>query len=435
MADSILLLPASVVNIDQVNVLSAVPPMLESEEAARRLGVKRSTLYAYVSRGLLASHPSEDRRRRLFDGEDVEALARRSWGSRRVESRLATVTTGITQLRDDGPTYRGRPVAELARSLAFEEVADLLWGTAPGPWVPAHIGPPPALSASALLQWAVVVAGATEPLPSDLRAETVARSARRLIATMVDVLPSENPTTTAGPDAPEGSASIAQALAQRLVVRPTPDVVTALNMALVLLADHELATSTVAVRVAASTRCALSDALAAGLATMAGSLHGGASQLAHAMLVAAERDGVDRALDDTLRWQKVLPGFGHSVYKHGDPRAAVLMDCFDQLASEHQRRLVGSLVALAADYNIPAPNVDLGLAALSWATGMAADAGRTIFAVARGAGWTAHYLEELDERPLRFGPGPSTPRTVDQTSRAGASRPGSTSPRWGADTR
>src|ERR1700685_4406109 len=101
--------------------------MLESEEAARRLGIKLTTLYAYVSRGLLTSHPSNDSRRRLFDVDDVEQLARRSRGGRRVESRLASVTTGITQIRDDGASYRGQPVAALAANNTFEEVADLLW--------------------------------------------------------------------------------------------------------------------------------------------------------------------------------------------------------------------------------------------------------------------------------------------------------------------
>ena len=60
--------------------------MLESEEAARRLGVKMATLYAYVSRGMLPSYPSGISRRSLFDLEDVERLARRSPLGKRVES-------------------------------------------------------------------------------------------------------------------------------------------------------------------------------------------------------------------------------------------------------------------------------------------------------------------------------------------------------------
>jgi citrate synthase len=158
----------------------------------------------------------------------------------------------------------------------------------------------------------------------------------------------------------------------------------------------------VAVRVAASTRADLYDALLVGLGTLAGPLHGGASQLAHQLLVDAERLGPERALDQTLRWQGVLPGFGHPVYKQGDPRCSVLLDHFDALASAEHRQLVGRLIELARDHQIPQPNVDLGLAAVCYSSGMPPDAGRTIFAIARVAGWTAHYLEECQERPLRF---------------------------------
>jgi citrate synthase len=79
-----------------------------------------------------------------------------------------------------------------------------------------------------------------------------------------------------------------------------------------------------------------------------------------------------------------------------------LLECFERLARPGQRQLVASLIGLAHDHDVPAPNVDLALAAVTWATGMPTDAGRTIFTVARVAGWTAHYLEELGERPLRF---------------------------------
>src|SRR5580658_6510093 len=111
-------------------------PMLESEEAARRLGIKLPTLYAYVSRGLLVSHRSGDSRRRLFDVDEVEQLAQRARGGRRGETRLASVTTGITQIREDGPYYRGHKVSDLASNTTFEDVADRLWraNPAPGDW-------------------------------------------------------------------------------------------------------------------------------------------------------------------------------------------------------------------------------------------------------------------------------------------------------------
>lgn len=378
--------------------------MLESEEAARRLGVKLSTLYAYVSRGLLVSHPSDDSRRRLFDMADVEQLARRSRGGRRVESRLASVTTGITQIREDGPYYRGQPVKALASSITFEDVADLLWQARPSPtdWSPNRLPRPPGLDTGDLLRWVTVLSGARDRLRADLRPELVIRSARRLITTMVDALP--HPTTE--PTA-SGTGSTATRLARHLVPSSTStaarrELDRTVDTALVLLADHELATSTVAVRVAASTRADLYDATLAGLGTLAGPLHGGASQLAYALLVDAERDGVDRAVNECLRWQRVVPGFGHTVYKHGDPRVAPLLACFERLARPDQRDLVASLVDLARDHHVPEPNIDLALAAVTWATKMPTDAGRTIFTIARVAGWTAHYLEELGERPLRF---------------------------------
>jgi citrate synthase len=174
------------------------------------------------------------------------------------------------------------------------------------------------------------------------------------------------------------------------------------NGALVLLADHELATSTMAVRVAASVRADLYDALLAGLATLAGPLHGGASQLAYELLTMAERDGAARALNDTLRETGRLPGFGHAVYKAGDPRFGPLLALAEPLLDEERRTLVHEVIALAAAHDVPLANCDLALAALSWGTGMPPDTGRTIFAVARVAGWAAHYMEELAERPLRF---------------------------------
>jgi citrate synthase len=379
--------------------------MLESEEAARRLGVKMSTLYAYVSRGLLVSHPSDDSRRRLFDVEDVEQLARRSRGGRRVESRLASVMTGITQIRDDGPYYRGQRVTDLAASATFEEVADLLWRSEPEPraWTAQPLPRPPKLDTGDLLRWVTVLCGSKDRLRADLRPELIIRSARRLITTMVDALPGQSATRTGEP----GPSSTAKRLTRYLAPQVTSAAANrrlerTVDVVLVLLADHELATSTLAVRVAASTRADLYDAVLAGLGTVAGPLHGGASQLAYGLLVDAQRQGVERAVNECLRWQRLLPGFGHTVYTQGDPRVVPLLECFERVARSDERQLLADLIELARDHSVPAPNVDLALAAVTWATGMPIDAGRTMFTVARVAGWTAHYLEELDERPLRF---------------------------------
>ncbi|MGD0379148.1 MAG: citrate/2-methylcitrate synthase [Acidimicrobiales bacterium] len=380
--------------------------MLESAEAARRLGVKLPTLYAYVSRGLLVSHPAPDGRRSVFAAEDIEALAKRSRGGRSTETRLATVTTSTTQLREDGPVYRGTPATVLATTVPYEEAAELLWRgdpAGPTPWEPVALEPPPTLGASDRLRWAVVMAGAGDPLRSDLRPASVVAVARRLVATMVAVLP--GPPAGGPPLELDGKVwenTVAGALTARLAPDPDTELVRAVNAALILLADHELATSTVAVRVAASTRADLYDAVLAGLGVVAGPLHGGASQLAYGLVRDAEELGAERALDETLRWQHRLPGFGHSVYTGDDPRFTVLRGLVNDLWPAQRRQVLDALLALAAERSIPGPNVDLGLGALMRAAGMAEDGGRTIFTIARVAGWTAHYLEELEERPIRY---------------------------------
>jgi citrate synthase len=394
-----------------------VTQLLESEEAARRLGVKLPTLYAYVSRGLLTSQRAADGKRSLFDLDQIEGLARRSRGGRQVETRLATVTTSITQLRNDGPSYRGQRTAGLATTATYEEVAALLWEDDRSRWQPLELVPPPGLSNRDLLRWAVVMAGAGDALRADLRPAAVVLAAGRLISTMVDVLP----VTALGPvpelpldgDPTPREDSLAARLTARLVPpggrggrgganNASPERVRAVNAALVVLADHELATSTLAVRMAASTRADLYDAVLAGLGTFAGPLHGGASQLVHQLLLDAEEHGAEQAADKALRWMNVLPGFGHTVYVDGDPRSEPLLELFEQLADDGQREVVASIRALADSHDFPAPNVDLGIGAIVFATGMAADAGQTMFGVARMAGWTAHYLEELNESPLRF---------------------------------
>jgi citrate synthase len=378
--------------------------MLQSEEAARRLGVKVSTLYAYVSRGLLSSQPDPDGRRSLFALAEIEQLAksRRSAGS--VESALTTITTGVTQLRAGGPYYRGHPAIELASRMTFEEVAALLWDTeVEGDWTPPDLGECPMVQVSDRMRWALIVCGANDPQRADLSPAAVTRAARRVIAALTDV--------ASGPERSGGTRlSVAMRLAEGLAGAPAvpssghdaAEWAAALNAALILMADHELATSTLAVRVAACTRADLYDALMAGLATLAGPLHGAASQGAYELLVRVERDGVSRALNDTLSRHERLPGFGHKVYKEGDPRFAALWELARPLLSEERCGLFLEILERAAADGVPLPNCDLALAALSWGTGMPPDAGRTIFTVARLAGWTAHYQEELMERPLRF---------------------------------
>ena len=188
--------------------------MITTQEAARRLGVKVPTLYAYVSRGLLHSHPDPSRRGSLFELDDVEALARRSRVGRETATRLATVTTGVTRLDlRAGPVYRGRPAVELAEDLLFEQVAELLWHSeAPGDWRAPELGTCPLANTFDRMRWALLMCGATDNLRADLRPEAVARAARRSAAALTAAV-------GAGPPGEDPTAPLAERLAARLATQ------------------------------------------------------------------------------------------------------------------------------------------------------------------------------------------------------------------------
>jgi len=183
--------------------------------------------------------------------------------------------------------------------------------------------------------------------------------------------------------------------------RPPPELVAAISRALVLLADHELATSTLAVRVACSVRADPYAAIAAGLCVVGGPLHGTASTAAAELLDEAMASGARTTVDRVLSSGGRLPGFGHSVYRKGDPRLAPLLESVSSLPDPDNRMgVVEELLVEAGRRLGHLPNVDLGLGALSFVGVLPRDA--SLFAVARIAGWAAHYDEERSERPVRY---------------------------------
>ena len=101
--------------------------LLTAAEAARRLGVKPATLYAYVSRGVLSRGKAADGRASLFHADEVERLARRGRPRRPPGVADITVESAITEIAGDRLRFRGQDVARLAVSRTFEEVAELLW--------------------------------------------------------------------------------------------------------------------------------------------------------------------------------------------------------------------------------------------------------------------------------------------------------------------
>jgi citrate synthase len=392
---------------------------ISTEQAARRLGIKPATLYAYVSRGIVQSAPSKDGRQRTFSAADIELLAKR--GRPRQASRSHaldfTIDTAITAITQNQLAYRGREATSLAVSATFEQVAGLLIEGELNPhreWPACAVEVPSGLEVFDYVAVVAILSGAADPLRNDLTPWSVAQMARTLISSVVGSMPvlGEGRVPRLTIDTQQYRSTIAGRLWTRLSARrPSPGMVEILNAALVLLADHELAVSTVAARVAASTRADPYAVICAAVAAMSGPLHGGVVRPATRMLdeavIRTERGegriGLERAASNSLETFGSYPGFGHMVYKAGDPRADAILTMLRRVAGGSNRmNVVDGLIASIALRRDIHPNIDLALAAFSLVAGLPQSAGQSIFSLARIAGWTAHAIEEYSEAPLRY---------------------------------
>jgi citrate synthase len=388
---------------------------MTAADAARRLGVKQATLYAYVSRSVLSRGRAADGRASLFDPQEVEKLARRGRPRRPAGAADIVIESQITEITGDQLRYRGRDVIALASTRSFEDVAELLWTGAfpaadavPAPWrasdAALHAGRsaqaalPPATLPLERLQVIVPAIAATDPLRLELDSAAVITAGRAIIAAMIDCLPA------AMHAADEHPVPVVSRLWARLCERrPSPALLRALSAAMVLLADHELAASTLAARAAASVRADPYAVVATGLGAVSGALHGGSSLGAETLLAAARGPAdVPRVVAELRRRGEKIPGFGHLVYRAGDPRAVALLDLIRRAAPKSaQLAIVEALLAEVRQKSLPEPNIDIALAALVRVAGMVRGAGEVIFAIARTAGWIAHAMEAYTTAPIR----------------------------------
>ncbi len=389
-------------------------------EVARRLGVKRETVYAYVSRGLLARDPASSHGRSLFEPAAVEALADGARRPNRSGAIEVTIRTELTALDPAGRLfYRGHNAVDLARHRSFEDVAGLLWeGDPTAPWqleqpdrrliAAIRASLPDHAIATDLIPVATAALGATDPAAADRRPEAVRRTAGRICAGSLAILGADVsiPNTTAERLWPVLSGQPGPPPSRR---------VAALRAALVLMADHELSASALAARIAASAWADPYRVVLAGLGPLGGALHGGASLQISAML--DELDSTDTAFATLQRRLAAgpVPGFGHRVYRDRDPRAEHLLERVPAVAAEPARaQRVKALTDAACELGLPAPNADFALAALSYAMSLRRDAAATIFTIARIVGLIAHALEEYPHR-LRFRPRATYIGTVPRT--------------------
>lgn len=379
---------------------------IDARAAAELLGVKRETLYAYVSRGLVRARPTGSGKTRVYRRADLERLRARSrarsghgaaaasalrWGEPVLDS-------AITLIEPAGPRYRGTLAVELARTRTFEAVAELLWhGELPErapKFEPVTAGarldrlrrtaPEDALAAMRALV-------ALAP-PSD--EELAAPALIRLLACA--------PALSRGQHALRRSLaarSVAEALLAGLGRGCDANAVRAVNQALILSADHELNPSSFTARVAASVGASLSQCTLAALSTFSGPLHGGAcSEIERFVRRIGRPEAAIGAVSAELAANRSPPGFGHPLYPAGDPRALPLLALAQALAPE--RPAVRTLHALAGAVELATgehPTIDFGLVALCAALDLPPGSPTALFAVGRSAGWIAHALEQREQ--------------------------------------
>ena len=367
-------------------------------EAARALGITRASLYAYVSRGLVRSEPGMAKSRaRRYSRDDVDRLRRRA-EERRDPDKVAAhalqwgmpvLESSITLIADETLYYRGHDAVALARTAPVEAVASLIWtGTldarrpdvaaTPVARVPSPKSTPFILRA----QTALPLASAADHQAFDLRPGGVVRTGWRILDLLVGV------------EATRGHGSIDATLAHAWRVRSGGAEV--MRAALILCADHELNVSAFTARCVASAGSNPYAVVTAGLAALEGTKHGGSTARVETMLAAMRRARTLRsALAERLRQGQRVDGFGHPLYRRGDPRAAALLEMLEaRFPRSPELRYVREFARAAGAVTGERPNIDFALGAVSRVLGLPTGSGVTLFAVGRTIGWIGHAIEQ-----------------------------------------
>lgn len=382
---------------------------LTSLEAAGALNVSPSTLYSYVSRGLIRSESSGDGRRgRLYRSEDVERLkarkkARRNpdWAARRaLHTGDPVLESAITLIADEGLYYRGRNVLNLAATESFERVAALIWtgDTRFGFSIPTgdpledreilrRLRP---LKTVERFQALLPLAEAEDLTAYDLQPEAVATTGMRILWFLAAVATGENPL-----------GGIARAVS-RAWAAETDGAAELINSTLVLFADHELNVSTFTARCAASAGATPYGAVGAGLAALRGFKHGAAHERVETLFREAESSGsVEKTIVARLRRGEGIPGFGHAVYRDVDPRAKLLLNMMEARFPRSKdlglaREIIETTHRLVSDRY----NIDVALTTLVRVLNMPEGSGMALFALGRSAGWIGHAIEQYERDRL-----------------------------------
>ncbi|HEY3304692.1 MAG TPA: citrate/2-methylcitrate synthase [Candidatus Binatia bacterium] len=380
---------------------------LTAREAAKALGISLSTLYAYVSRGLVRSEAAgESKRSRRYRNEDVRMLAQRKElrrdPAKAVERALhwgqPVMESGITLITDGRVYYRGLDAVSLAGGRTVEEVAALIW-TGDFSFAAELFGSKPALPPECLalrkrgtdlpavetFQMLLTPAAAVDAAACDLRPAAVAQTGARILRLLAALTVNRR----------AGEKSIAQTIQQALAPGK-PKAARLIDAALILCADHELNVSSFTARCVASAGSTPYAAVTAGLAALQGVKHGRATERVEAFLEEARTPArVRMVMTGRLKRGETIPGFGHPLYPDGDPRGRALLELISRFCPRSPAvALATKCCAAALDLIGERPTIDFGLTILARALKMPPGAPLTIFAIGRTIGWIGHSIEE-----------------------------------------
>lgn len=386
------------------------PEYMTAKEAAADLHVSLATLYAYVSRGIIQSEARTGTRARRYLAAEIRSLAEKnrirakqtepedmlSFGAPLLESEISFT---------DGERlyFRGRDAALLAEtSQSLESVAALIWDCRAEKDFASFV---PVLGASGQM-----IREMTKTEPPLIRAQMILPLLGQLDLRAYDVskagvaragMMSLRLITSLVADTEPDKAPIHEQVAAGWDIRDDAQI---LRSALILAADHELNSSTFAVRVVASARAPLYQAIAAGLATLQGARHGGEIEQAARFLkeIKEQAQNPEKVIKDWMRRDNKISGFGHPLYPVADPRARTLLKMMK--AKNHSSAQSTCLAAVEAAQKVTGKtlNFEGALATLALYLGLPPERGVDILAIGRVIGWVGHAGEQYQiQKPIR----------------------------------
>jgi citrate synthase len=324
--------------------------------------------------------------------------------------------------------YRGYPIGQLAESCTFEQVAYLLWHgelptgsqldevrksfrqarmARPDMMRLAHSAPVTAHPLD-VLRYCVSRDALDHPMAWDNSGQANQRKAVEFAA-WFPVVAAAYHRRRSGLDAVEPRPDLDTAAGFLWMLDGSESLETAvrtLDMLLILYADHEFNASTFAARVTIATQSNLHAAVTSALGALSGPRHGGASDNIIRMLESIERpERAEEYVRSLLARRERVMGFGHAVYRVADPRSRHLRRMAQRLVEGTPREtwmaILAELEIIMARQKNLYPNVDLYAAVVNHVLGIDPAFYSSVFAVSRIVGWTAHAIEQLDERLIR----------------------------------